>query len=229
MITTITTTGQMATNGAAFDSINSTLFTDDKSRLSANSNGDSGIQNSLYESCLVQKHQDTVNRYSMCFARLVEISKDIEALRQENSQLRAANIELQRQLNLILASHHSQFDGSSGHMTPFDMVNLNVFSGFHTGHNYGDGKENFPNNQEQEVLDESPTSVIENNSAIPVERFSLPKSISVRSNGYLKMAQAATSGSNGSRTKGPARPRSSPTPPDVVVRTHLICHFPFIQ
>lgn len=231
--------GQMQSKSAAFASFYSAFLNDNPSPLSAScSNGgggislypysDSGTQSHAYDSGYIQKHQDMVNRHSMCLTRLVETSKEVEALRQENAQLLAANKELQKQLNLVIqASLENQYGGES-QTTPFDVVH--GFRGFHIG----DGKENcadwnvtnnnnITNNNKKEKVDqvseESPTSVIENN-GVEVERFSLPKSISVRSNGYLKMAQsaAAVPTNTACRTKGATRPRTSSTPPSDAVQ-----------
>ncbi|KHN06707.1 Zinc finger CCCH domain-containing protein 15 [Glycine soja] len=83
----------------------------------------------------------------------------------------------------------------------------------------------FSNNKElQEISEESPTSVIENNNVVEVERFSLPKSISVRSNGYLKTAQSAAlapNNNNATRNKGATRPRASATPPEPVQKVYV--------
>lgn len=66
---------------------------------------------------------------------------------------------------------------------------------------------------EEDESDESPTSVIESEGAdaenIDVERFTLPKSISVRSNGYVKVAQPGTSTAAG--TRAATRPRTANT------------------
>ncbi|XP_054792036.1 zinc finger CCCH domain-containing protein 15-like [Prosopis cineraria] len=232
--TNITTSGQVQSSGAIYGAIYSSLFSD-KPSFSATDNGDlsaypyegnspmkyndSPIQSHLYDSCVIQNHQDMVNRHSMCLNRLAETSKEVEALRQENSQLRAVNMELNSQLSLLIqVSVQNQLDGSSGLTEAFDVIN--GFRGLRVADNFGDGKENCENwTKDQEVSNESPTSVIENNGE--VERFSLPKSISVRSNGYLKVAQASTGSSNGTRTKGAARPRPSLTPTDVVQKVYV--------
>ncbi|KAI9088611.1 hypothetical protein K1719_029725 [Acacia pycnantha] len=233
--TSVAASGQMQSNGAIYSGIYSTLFSDQPS-LSANDNvdlslhsyegngplkySDSMIQSPLYDSCAVQNHQDMVNRHSVWLNRMAETSKEIEALRQENSQLRAANMELNNQLSLLIqVSVQNQLDGSSGQTEAFDVIN--GFRGLRIEDNFGDGKENCENwNKDQEALNESPTSVIENN--VEVERFSLPKSISVRSNGYLKVAQAVTGGaSNGSRTKAATRPRTSLTPTEVAQKVYV--------
>ncbi|XP_004497021.1 zinc finger CCCH domain-containing protein 15 isoform X2 [Cicer arietinum] len=236
----VNTAGHMQSNAGALASLYSALTNENHPSLSGNcSNGggvslyqysDSGTE---YDSCVIQKHQDMVNRHSMCLSRLVETSKEVEALQQENGQLRALNKELQKQLNLLiqasLENRYGSGGGSSGQTqtTPFDVLH-----GFHSL-NLGDGKENCAdwnnnninnNNKDlQEVSDESPTSVIENN-GVEVERFSLPKSISVRSNGYLKMAQpptVATNNSNACRTKGATRSRASSTQPDAVQKVYV--------
>ncbi|KAI4357729.1 hypothetical protein L6164_001660 [Bauhinia variegata] len=222
---TTTTTGQMQPNRSVFPGLYSPLYSD-KPSFSAGSGislhsfegtsdfkySDSASQSRLYDSCVIQKHQDMVNRQSICLSHLLETSKlEVDALRQENIHLRAVNRELNNQLNLVLqASVQNQFDGSSGHTTAFDIAN--GFRGLHIG-DTREGKENFADWKDQEVSDESPTSVIE--SPVEVERFSLPKSISVRSNGYLKMTQTAASASNASRNKSATRPRTTPSPLDV--------------
>ncbi|CAJ2630633.1 unnamed protein product [Trifolium pratense] len=224
----INTAGRMQSNAGAFASLYSALTNENLPSLAGNcSNGggvslyqysDSGTE---YDSCMIQKHQDMVNRHSMCLSRLVETSKEVEALQKENGQLRAVNKELQKNLNLLIqASLENRFGGggSSGQTQsiPFDLMH-----GFHNL-NLADGKENCAdwnsnninnNNKElQEGSDESPTSVIDNN-GVETERFSLPKSISVRSNGYLKVAQppAVTTTNTAVRTKGANRSRASST------------------
>lgn len=196
-----------------------------------------------YDSCFIQKQQDMVNRHNMCLTRLLETSKEVEALQQENGQLRAVNNELQKQLDQIViqASLENRFGGVGGGcggsagQTPPSAAFEHLAHAFRS-FQIGDGKENCAdwntnninnmNDKEmQEVSDHaSPTSVIEsNNGNVEVERYSLPKSISVRSNGYLKLAQpvppAATT-NNACRPKNATRPRATSTPTDTVVRTH---------
>ncbi|CAI8605004.1 unnamed protein product [Vicia faba] len=225
-------------NAGAFASLYSVLTNE----LSGNCSNGGGASASLYpysdsgtdyDSCVnvIQKHQDMVNRHSMCLSRLVETSKEVEALQQENGQLRAVNKELQKNLNLLVqASLENRFGGGDSsiqtHSIPFDA--LHSFRCL----NLGDGKENCAdwntnninhNNKELlEASDESPTSVIDNN-GVETERFSLPKSISVRSNGYLKIAQppAVVTNNNACRTKGGTRSRASSTQPDQVQKVYV--------
>ena len=83
-----------------------------------------------YDSCVIQKHQDIENLHNMCLSRLLESSKEVEALRQENNHLRVFNVELNEQLSLLIrASIQDQFDGSSCHKMAFDIAN--GFRGLH--------------------------------------------------------------------------------------------------
>ena len=68
---------------------------------------------------------------------------------------------------------------------------------------------------------ESPTSVIESgrNQNADVERFSLPKSISVRSNGYLKNPTHQPAAPT--RTRTATKPPPATTPLNVTVNTNL--------
>lgn len=233
--------GQIPSTGGLYSSLYSALSNENLPSLSASCSNGSGGGVSMYPySESIQKHQDMVNRQSMCLNRLVETSKEVEALREENGLLRAANKELQKQLHLVIQAsleNHYGGGGSSGQMQPTLFDVLHGFRGLHIGEgnkeNYADWNNNNlnimnnnnSNNKElQEISEESPTSVIENNNVVEVERFSLPKSISVRSNGYLKTAQSAAlapNNSNATRNKGATRPRASATPPEPVVRTHV--------
>ncbi|TKY50901.1 Zinc finger CCCH domain-containing protein 15 [Spatholobus suberectus] len=236
--------GQMPSTGGVYTSLYSALSNENLPSLSGNCSNGGGVslypysESTQYDSCVIQKHQDMVNRHSMCLSRLVETSKEVEALQQENGQLRAANKELQKQLHLVIqASLENQFGGGSSgqpQATLFDIVH--GFRGLHVGegkencadwnnnnnHNHNNNINNNSNKELQENSDESPTSVIENN-VVEVERFSLPKSISVRSNGYLKMAQSAAlaTNNNASRNKGATRPRTSSAPPEAVQKVYV--------
>ncbi|GLU04689.1 hypothetical protein SLE2022_218250 [Rubroshorea leprosula] len=143
---------------------------------------------------LMQQHQDMINRHTLCLTRLREAAKEAESLRQENAALRSVNRELNKQLSSIIqASVQSHFASSDYNTTPLEVVN--AFHGLCIG-GFGGG--------EEDVSDESPTSVMES-PAVDVERVLLPKSISVRSNGYLKMMTQG-SVSQGGKTRGAAPP-----------------------
>ncbi|XWS35005.1 hypothetical protein CRYUN_Cryun21dG0088000 [Craigia yunnanensis] len=144
---------------------------------------------------LMQQHQDMINRHNLCLTRLHKAAKEAKALRQENTALRSFNRDLNKQLSaLIQASVQNHFASSDYNTTPLEFVNALQ------GLCLGDGSIG-----EEEVSDESPTSVIED--SVDVERVMLPKSISVRSNGYLKMMSTQAAGaSHRSKTRGPTRP-----------------------
>ncbi|XP_010559234.1 PREDICTED: zinc finger CCCH domain-containing protein 15 [Tarenaya hassleriana] len=136
----------------------------------------------LYQSSreVMQQYQDMVNRHALCLTRLREASLEAESLRLQNSKLRSMNRELSQQLNLLIRSSvQSHIDYNT---TSFQMLNelSNLSIG---GNDIGEGEDQ---NRWDEFNDESPTSVMENTD---LERSSLPKSISVRSSGYLKVSQ----------------------------------------
>ncbi|XVF84992.1 hypothetical protein PTKIN_Ptkin17bG0083300 [Pterospermum kingtungense] len=149
----------------------------------------------LYHPRLVmQQHQDTINRQNLCLTRLHEAAKNAEALRQENTALRSLNRDLNKQISAIIqVSVQNHFSSSNYNTTPFELVN--------TLQRLSLGRDGVEENQ---VSEETPTSVME--SAVDVERVMLPKSISVRSDGYLKMlnAQAAAASRRG-KTRGSTR------------------------
>ncbi|GKV47305.1 hypothetical protein SLEP1_g54217 [Rubroshorea leprosula] len=149
---------------------------------------------------LMQQHQDMINRHNLCLTRLREATKEANSLRHENAALQSLNRDLNKQLSSIIqASVQSHFASSDYNTTPFEVVD--AFRGLCIG-GVGGG--------EEEIPVESPTSVIEEGSGVDVERVMLPKSISVRSNGYLKMTNQG-SASHGCRARGSARPaRVSP-------------------
>ncbi|KAG7589350.1 Zinc finger CCCH-type [Arabidopsis suecica] len=137
----------------------------------------------LYKSTrnIMQQRQDMVNREALCYTRLHEASLEAEALRLENTELRSMNRHLKTELNsLIRSSIQNRFDLRSP---------LRMLSNLSIGGNDADEVENQNQNRtvnRDDVSDESPTSVMENED---LNRSSLPKSISVRSSGYSKASQ----------------------------------------
>ena len=110
--------------------------------------------------------EDLCDQYKLCRARLHQLAKEVEALRQENSDLRTANRELVEHLSLL--SEAKMRENFLSH----DFQRLSVG---------------------EEVCDISPTSVIQRKGFRRniVDGVSLPKSISVRSSSYLKMNHPA--------------------------------------
>ncbi|XP_010415438.1 PREDICTED: zinc finger CCCH domain-containing protein 15 [Camelina sativa] len=155
----------------------------------------------LYKSSrnIMQQRQDMVNREALCYTRLHEASLEAEALRLENTELRSMNRHLKNELNsLIRSSIQSRLD--------CDRVPLRMLSNLSIGGKDADGVENQNRTvKRDDVSDESPTSVMENED---MNRSSLPKSISVRSSGYSKASQG---GGGGAAQSGKSRGTVSKT------------------
>ncbi|XP_075673883.1 zinc finger CCCH domain-containing protein 15-like [Castanea sativa] len=162
----------------------------------SNSNSDS---NRLYHSRTEQEHQEIVNRNSLYLTRLREATGEVEALRQENSHLHVVNRELNKQLSLLI---HALLRSST---TSNDFTTVASFSALDSalrrlriggvGVRGGGGGMNEGSDHDHDQIPwddvatvpnliESPTSVIESRRLqnADVERFSLPKSISIKSN-----------------------------------------------
>ncbi|CAN0871451.1 Zinc finger CCCH domain-containing protein 15 [Linum grandiflorum] len=169
------------------------------------------VSPSSYLSQSVVPHQDMVNRHALCLTRLRQAAREVESLRQENAVLRSINHELNGNLNVLVRSsafqNHflsSRYDSSP----PLELLNA-----FRDVCNLGGGGEELCD-------DQSPTSVIEVQGAGDTDRISLPKSISVRSNAYLKIGQNAAPGAS-TKTRSLTRPRNT-KPLDGSVITLLI-------
>ncbi|KAM5567821.1 hypothetical protein ABKV19_015742 [Rosa sericea] len=165
--------------------------------VQSNSDTSQAYRNKLYQSLLVQNRQEMVNRHSLCLKRLHEAAEEADALRRENSHLRNVNVELNKQLSLLIhASIQKEIEASSSSVqrSPFGIVNgirgLSI-----------DGKSSAQ--EEEELSDQSPTSEEAEN--VDVERISLPKSISVRSNGYVKLPPVTAATNAAARTAARSR------------------------
>ncbi|XP_057961325.1 zinc finger CCCH domain-containing protein 15 [Malania oleifera] len=148
---------------------------------------------------LILEHQDLVDRHNLCLAHLHETAKEAEALRRENTNLRLANRDLNKRLSLLIQTSLQK------RFVPSDYSSMSVVNGFRRLC-IGDSPSSSSRAWE-EANDESPTSVIESDriERMDVERVALPKSISVRSSGYLKAAQAGGSNVGANRSPTPAR------------------------
>ncbi|XP_057469677.1 zinc finger CCCH domain-containing protein 14-like [Actinidia eriantha] len=150
-------------------------------------------ENRLHQARFVLEYQQLYNRYSMCLSHLQESLKEIDSLREENDNLRLNNADLVNRLSFLSQATIQNCLFSSGHQ-PLSFIN--DFNRLSVGGTVRDTRIN------EEIPNISPTSVIERNrfDRKSTERVTLPKSISVRSSGYLKMTHCG--GSNGGSSSG---------------------------
>ncbi|XP_042501316.1 zinc finger CCCH domain-containing protein 15-like [Macadamia integrifolia] len=156
-------------------------------------------ENRLYLARVTLEYDQLLDRYRLCYSHLHEALKEVEAFRQEIAELRIENRDLNNRLRLLAqTSLQNRFIPSS-----FPSPSLiNDFRRLCLGDH------NTPTScVSSELLDESPTSVIGNNpfERRSLDRGSLPKSISIRSSGYLKLNQ--TSGSSNGASSATSRLR----------------------
>ncbi|XP_023876918.1 zinc finger CCCH domain-containing protein 15 [Quercus suber] len=148
------------------DSMNSDLVSN------SNSNFDS---NRLYHSRTVQEHQEIVNRNSLYLTRLYEATREVEALRQENSHLHVVNRELNKQLSLLIHALLRSSATSNDFTTAASFSTLDaafrrlriggVRRGMNEESDHDHDHDRIPWDDVAAVLNliESPTSVIEKN------------------------------------------------------------------
>lgn len=135
-----------------------------------------------------QLHQDLMDRYRRVLVHLSDVAKQAQTLRQENINLKMANIDLNNRFNMLMNS--TMFHGSD--LGP-DLDSL--MDGIRR---LGIGVDE-EGTSENEAVEKSPTSVMDPGlgGKIGSGRVQLPKSISVRSTGYLKAIRAGGSSSRG--------------------------------
>ncbi|KAL0430189.1 UNVERIFIED_CONTAM: Zinc finger CCCH domain-containing protein 15 [Sesamum radiatum] len=144
-------------------------------------------------SCLPQiqqqhLHQDLMDRHQRVLSHLRDVANQAQALRQENVNLKMANLDLNNRLNMLL---------NAAPCHGVDLVpGLNsVVDGLR---NMGFGTEE-EGTSENEAVVKSPTSVMDpgRGDRMELDRVRLPKSISVRSSGYLKAVRTGGSSRKG--------------------------------
>ncbi|KAG5623651.1 hypothetical protein H5410_008869 [Solanum commersonii] len=148
----------------------------------------------LHQASYILEYQQLYNRYTLCLAHLQESIKEVEALHQENESLRLVNTDLDRRLSLL-----TQATIQNCLLSDFNRFGMGV-------------------NRDTQISDPRPPNIRQGSVVEPnrperrnAERVSLPKSISVRSSGYLKLkAQGGNSGGGPSQAK--ARPKSTAPP-----------------
>ncbi|KAI3704579.1 hypothetical protein L1987_74804 [Smallanthus sonchifolius] len=161
----------------SFSSLSDCSFDDDA--LSANS---IVSENRLNEASFIVEYQQLYNSYTMCLASLQDSVKEVDALRQEKEALRLANTDLVRRLNVFSNATRKKCLLSSVRSSPSPIAPSSSLIGDFSRLGIGAAA------SVKVVPSESPNSVIERNqiTRINAERDSMPKSISVRSQGYLK-------------------------------------------
>ncbi|KAJ7942518.1 Calmodulin-binding transcription activator 2 [Quillaja saponaria] len=142
----------------------------------------------------------------------------------ENTHLQNVNNQLNKNLSLhTCTSVCNQFDSESSHTAPNDIVD--GFRGLSL-RDKSIGRESC-NWKDQEVSGESLTNVFDNNDR--KERFSLLNSISVRSNGYLEMVQAAVASKGGHSRNITLIPTRSPPKVTIPFEDDLVSNWRMTQ
>ncbi|KAF6145872.1 hypothetical protein GIB67_028867 [Kingdonia uniflora] len=154
-------------------------------------NAEIAIEDRLYLTRLTLEYQQLIDRYGLCLTQFQESANESEILRRENLKLRMTIIELNKRLTLQNRYISSGFSNVSSLTDGFNGLCIG-----------GGGGDNGIGGFSGEISVTSPTSVIGSNNISSSsnryekrsvdQRVTLPKSISVRSNGYLKskMSQA---------------------------------------
>ncbi|CAN8238489.1 unnamed protein product [Cochlearia groenlandica] len=127
-------------------------------------------ENRLRQARLILEYDELNEHYEICVSRLRSITTEVDCLRRENDSLRLENIDL---LKLIHISASSSSSSSFSSVSPPNFRNRKQISDF---------------GSQISVYDHLRNETIKNR-----ERDSLPKSISVRSQGYLKPSHGRVS------------------------------------
>ncbi|KAL8246942.1 hypothetical protein R6Q59_008158 [Mikania micrantha] len=141
-------------------------------------------ENRLSQASFILEYQQLYNSYTMCLASLQECVKEVDVLRQENEVLRLANTDLIQRLNLFSKAKRQNYLATSVRSSSSPSSTLiGDFCRLGIGASFCESSASA-----EKVPSISPTSVIEPNQFARhnVERVSMPKSISVRSKGFLK-------------------------------------------
>ncbi|KAL8241877.1 hypothetical protein R6Q59_012179 [Mikania micrantha] len=146
--------------------------------------------------------KDLIDRRNRCLTNLRLSTKEAETLRQENLNLQKANSELNKQLSHLQLQAHSTSslqDYANPTMFPSENSIVNCFGRMKIG--------------EKGTTAADKREVREGENVDPIkktdtERVKLPKSISVRSKGYLKKIQAADESASRSQDHDRVKPAS---------------------
>ncbi|XP_019182591.1 PREDICTED: zinc finger CCCH domain-containing protein 14-like isoform X2 [Ipomoea nil] len=141
----------------------------------------------LFHASFVLEYQQLYNRYTLCLAHLQESLKEVNALRQENESIRLANADLVQRLSLL-----SQATIQNCLLSDFSHLGIGVRASPIRDTLTTESKP--PNVRPPPGAIEQHRLERRNQEQVPI-----PKSISVRSSGYLKMkAQDGSAGGQSS-------------------------------
>ncbi|GAB2210788.1 hypothetical protein Droror1_Dr00016072 [Drosera rotundifolia] len=174
-------------------------------------------ENRLYQARLVIEshlYQDLLNRYGIALNQIHDLSNETTSLLEENDMLRLANEELTRRLSCLLqylsktALLQSRLGAATSSSSSSSVLSLaedlqRNSIGSMTSREINRELRSGPGYSSNN----SPTSVIDRkdgSDSSGVERVCLPKSISVRSSGYLKMNPPAAGNINAGPVPNPA-------------------------
>ncbi|XP_022884369.1 putative lipid phosphate phosphatase 3, chloroplastic isoform X3 [Olea europaea var. sylvestris] len=122
-------------------------------------------EESLHEASRILEYQQLYNRHTVCLARLHEYINEVDSLRCENNSLRLSNADLTRRLTLLVNQNCLLSDFNRLNIVPSPTVSFPTYATHVTS---------------------SQPLIEENHMQRTPERVTIPKSISVRSSGYLK-------------------------------------------
>ena len=138
----------------------SSSTTSDTASFDGGDDADRRIQDA---SCVVE-YQQLYNRYTLCLAQLHDAIEEADALRRDNDSLRLSNADLTHRIALLF---------SRGRLLS-DFNRLNVAS---------------PSAAAAHLSLTQPLAELNRVERRSIERVTLPKSISVRTSGFLKMTR----------------------------------------
>lgn len=147
----------------------------------------------FHDSSSVIEYQQLYNRYTLCLSRLRDSMEEVDALRRENESLHVSNADLSRRVSLLFSRERllSEFNRLSVASPP------------------AAAPVSIPVPVPIQVSDPKPLTERNRFDRRNPERTALPKSISVRSKGYLKMMNRSGREANVQKTV------PQPTPPSV--------------
>ncbi|XP_077242436.1 zinc finger CCCH domain-containing protein 14-like [Tasmannia lanceolata] len=208
----ITLLPQMISSGSDLTSLYSSIFAQKESlpnsesisltpsSCSCDEENAKDTENSLYLARISLQYKEMVERYGICLSHLRQTEQEAEALREENAKLRIANVDLSKRLSLLsISGKQSSLQNRIGSASfPAPLSVMNDYRRFCMR----DVRQN--DRLSSELSETSPTSVLgfeENRfERRNVDRISLPKSISIRSSGFLKGGLSAGNKASSSRT-----------------------------